>query len=149
MSQMLPYNETQMWHGHPDLYMNKLEEFLNTLDDSQIGYFIEVDLKFPDKTKGKTKNFPFCPENKKINPDKNNEYMKKIKPKNYIKSKKLICDWTFEKILLIHYRMLNNYVRHGKVVEKIHEIISIKQNKWLEKYNCFNTQKRNKAKKRF
>ena len=22
MSQMLPYDEIKMWHGHPDLYMN-------------------------------------------------------------------------------------------------------------------------------
>ena len=29
MSQMLPYDEIEMWHGHPDLYMNKLEEILN------------------------------------------------------------------------------------------------------------------------
>ena len=27
MSQMLPYDEIEMWHGQPDLYMNKLEEF--------------------------------------------------------------------------------------------------------------------------
>ena len=43
--------------------------------------------------------------------------------------------------------MLKFYVRHGMVVEKIHEIISFKQSKWLlEKYISFNTQKRNKAK---
>ena len=32
------------------------------------------------------------------------------------------------------------------IVEKIHEIISFKQSRWLEKYFSFNTQKRNKAK---
>ena len=51
MSQMLPHDEIQMWHGHPDLYMNKLEENLNTPDDSDIDYFIEVDLKYPDNIK--------------------------------------------------------------------------------------------------
>ena len=35
------------------------------------------------------------------------------------------------------------------VVEKIHEIISFKQNKWLEKYINFNTQKRNKCENEF
>ena len=29
----------------------KLEDILNTPDDSQIGYFIEVDLNYPDNTK--------------------------------------------------------------------------------------------------
>ena len=61
MSQMLLYGEIEMWHGHPDLYMNRLEEILITPDDYDTGYFIEVDLRHPDIIK-KTKNFPFCPE---------------------------------------------------------------------------------------
>ena len=44
----------------------KLEDILNTPDYSDIGYFIEVDLKYPDNIKEKTKNFPFAPENKII-----------------------------------------------------------------------------------
>ena len=132
MSQMLPYDEIEMWHGHPDKYCNWLEEIINTPDDSDIGYFLEVDLKYPDDIKEKTKHFPFCPENKKINPNEYNDYMNKIKPKNYTKSKKLICDWTDKKKYLIHYRMLKFYVRHGMVVDKIHEILSLKKSKWLE-----------------
>ena len=149
MSQLLPYDEIEMWHGHPDKYWRWLDIILNTPDDSEIGYFLEVDLKYPDEIKQKTKNFPFCPENKKINPNKYNEYMKSIKPENYTKSKKLRCDWTDKKRYLIHYRMLKFYVRHGMIVEKIHEIISFKQSKWLEGYISFNTQKRNKAKNDF
>ena len=149
MSQFLPYDEIEMWHGHPDLYMNWLEEILNTPDDNEIGYFLEVDLKYPDDIKEKTKHFPFCPENKKINPNKYNDYMNKIKPKNYTKSNKLICSWCDKEKYLIHYRMLEFYVRHGMIVEKIHEIISFKQSKWLESYISFNTQKRNKAKNDF
>ena len=147
MIQPLPFDEIEMWHGDPDLYMNWLEEILNTPDDSDIGYFIEADLGYPDNIKEKTKNFPFCPENKII--DKYNDYMKEIKPENYVKSKKLICDWTDKKNYLVHYRMLKFYIRHGMVIDKIHEIISFKQSKWLEKNINFNTQKRNKAKNDF
>ena len=149
MSQMLPYDEIEMWHGHPDKYWNWLDEILNTPDDNEIGYFFEVDLKYPDDIKQKTKYFPFCPQNKKINPNKYNEHMKSIKPENYTKSKKLICDWSDKKRYLIHYRMLKVYIRHGIIVEKIHEIISFKQSRWLEGYISFNTQKRNKAKNDF
>ena len=39
--------------------------------------------------------------------------------------------------------MLKFYVRHGMVVDKIHEKISFIQSKWLEKYISFITQKRN------
>ena len=31
------------------------------------------------------------------------------------------------------------------IVDRVHEIISFKRNKWLEKYVNFNTQKRNQA----
>ena len=37
------------------------------------------------------------------------------------------------------------FVRRGIVVEKIDEIISFKQNKWLENYSSFKTKKRNRA----
>ena len=105
MSQILPYEEIKMWHGHTDFYINKLEEVLNTPDGSDIGYFVEVDSKYPYRIKKKTKNFPICPENKKINPDKYNDYTKKIKPTNYTKSQNLICDWSDKKKYLNHYRM--------------------------------------------
>ena len=106
MSQLLPYDEIEMWYGHPDLYMNKLDKILNTPDDSDIGYSVEVDLGYPDDIKEKTKNLPFAPENKVITADKYNEYMKKVKPMNFTKFKKLICDWSDKETYLIHYRML-------------------------------------------
>ena len=45
--------------------------------------------------------------------------------------------------------MLKFYVRHGMIVDAIHETISFKQSKWLEKYISFNTQKRNRDKNDF
>ena len=63
-SESLPFEEIEMLHGHPDLYMNKLEEIINTPDDSDNGYFADFDLRCPHKTKEKTKKFPFCPEKK-------------------------------------------------------------------------------------
>ena len=75
--------------------------------------------------------------------------MKEIKPDNYTSTKKLICDWSDKKNYLVHYRMLKFYIRHGMIIDKVHNIISFKQSKWLEKYISFNTQKRNKAKNDF
>ena len=70
MSQPLPYDEIEMWHGHPNFFMNELEETLNTPDDSDIGYFVESDLRHSDNVKEKTKKFPFCLENKIVPKDK-------------------------------------------------------------------------------
>ena len=62
MNIYLPYDEIKF---NKDV---KLEDILNTPDDSDIGYFLEidvVDLNSPDKIKDKTKKFPFAPENKR------------------------------------------------------------------------------------
>ena len=124
---------------------NKLEDVLNTPDDSDVGYFIEVDLTYPDTKNEKTKDFPLAPVNKKTNPDDFSDYMKTIKPDIYTQTKKLICDWSDKKNYLIQYSMLKFYVRHGMVVDKIHEIFSFKQSKCLENHINFNTNKRNQA----
>ena len=58
-----------------------LKKILNTSDDNEIGYFLELDLGYPYKMEQK-KHFPFCPENKLICKDDSDEYMKNIKPKN-------------------------------------------------------------------
>ena len=38
----------------------KLEVILSTPDDSDIGYFINVDVSYPDNEKEKNNKFPFC-----------------------------------------------------------------------------------------
>ena len=62
VSQMLPYDEIKL---EKDIC---LEEILNTPDDNEIGYFIEVDLRYPDNIKEKTKNSPFAQRIRKIIP---------------------------------------------------------------------------------
>ena len=56
MSQLLPYDKIEIWQGHPGLNMKILEEILYTPDDSDIGYFVDVDLEYSDKIK-KNKEF--------------------------------------------------------------------------------------------
>ena len=60
VSKTLPYDEIKF-----DINV-KLEDIINTPDDIDISYFIEVDLKHPDDTKEITKYFPFAPEKKLI-----------------------------------------------------------------------------------
>ena len=51
MSQYLPYDEIKFDNNVT------LEDIINTPDDNDIGYFVEVDLKCPDNIKEKTKKF--------------------------------------------------------------------------------------------
>ena len=106
MSEYLPYDEIKFDNNV------KLEDILNTPDDSDIGYFVEVDLTYPDNIKQKTKNFPFAPVDKKNNPDGFSDYMEEIKLDTYTQTEKLICDWSDKKNYLFHYRMLKFYVIH-------------------------------------
>ena len=48
-----PYDEIKMWHGHPDLCMKWIDKVLNTPDDSDIGYLVDVNLKYTDNIKEK------------------------------------------------------------------------------------------------
>ena len=143
MSETLPYDE--------NIFDKNviLEDILNTPDDSDIGYFTEFDLTYPDTIKEKTKKFPFAPVNKETDLDDISDYVKEIKLDTYNQTKKLICDWSDKKNYLVQYRILRFYVRHGMTVDKVHEIISFKQNKWLEKHINFNSEKQNKAKNDF
>ena len=58
----------------------KLDDILNTSDDSEIGYFVECDLIYTDNIKEKTKYFPFCPMNKFSPQDKFSDYLNQMKP---------------------------------------------------------------------
>ena len=118
---------------------------LNTPDDSDIGYLVEVDLKCPGKIKEKTKHFSFAPRNRKSNPNDFTYYMIEIIPDTNVQTRKLICDLSGKKNYLVLYRMLKFYVTHGMIVDKLHNVISFKHSMWLAKYLNFNTQKRNQA----
>ena len=37
------------------------------------------------------------------------------------------------------------FVRHGMIVDEVHEIISFKKSKWLKKYISLNTRKQNRG----
>ena len=52
--------------------------------------------------------------------------MEKIRPKNCAKAKKSTVIGQIKKIL-VHYTMLKFYVRHGMIVDKIHDIIPSNQ----------------------
>ena len=139
MSQILPHDEIEFDNNV------ELEDILDTTDYNDTGYFVEVDVKYSDNIKEKTKEFPFCAENRKVNSTDFTEYMKKNKSKTNIENKKLLCDWSDNKNYLIHFRMLKFNVRHGKIIEKVHNNISFNQSLWFKKCTDFITQKRNEA----
>ena len=122
MGRHLPYDENRFDRNV------KLENTINISDGRDIGYFVEVDLSYPDQKQGK--KFPiFLWRQKKMILI----FLLHIRVNTYIPNTKLICDWTYKKKYLIHYRMFKFHVRHGMIFDKVNGIISIGQSEWLEK----------------
>ena len=87
MSQKLPVNGFK--------WVKNLSQFnksfiRNYNENSDIGYFLELDIDYPEKLFNLHKDLPFLPERKKVN-----------------KVEKLICSIENKKEFVIHLRVLN------------------------------------------
>ena len=65
MSRYFHYDEINLRKSHSGCYMDSLEDTLNTPDDSDIGYFVERYLSYPDNLK-KQSLFHFVPRIRKL-----------------------------------------------------------------------------------
>ena len=78
-------------------------------ENSDIGYFLEVDIDYPKRLFNIHKDLPFLPESKKVN-----------------KIEKLICSIEDQKKYVIHIRALKKALNHGLKLKKPHRIIQFK-----------------------
>ena len=109
------------------------ERFIkNYNENSDIGYFLEVDIDYPKELFNLHKDLPFLPESKKVN-----------------KVEKLICDIEDKKKYVIHIRALKQALNHGLKLKKVHRVIQFIQKDWLKPYIDINTKLRKKAKNDF
>ena len=104
----------------------------NYNENSDIGYFLEVDIDYPKKLFDLYKDLPFLPKRKKVN-----------------KVEKLICSIEDRKKYVIHIKVLKQALNHGLVFKKVNRIIQFNQNNWLKPYINMNTELRKKAKNDF
>ena len=146
MSESLPYKDIEF--SNVDL-----DTVLNTPDDDETGYILEVDLHVPKNTHDKLKEYPPCPENMAIDEHMLSKYQKQMAVKNKVKfnnkSTKLVPHLMDKIRYCIHYRNLKYVVGLGLEVKKVHNIISFKQKRWLKEYIDLNTEKRKQAKNDF
>ena len=104
MSQPLLYDEIEFDENV------KVEHIINTPDDSDIRYIVEVEAKYPEGIKHKTQKLPFCAVNKNCPQGKLTVSMIENKPNTYTQNFELVCDCTDKKNYLIHYRMLKFFM---------------------------------------
>ena len=113
---------------------------------SPIGYFLEVDLEYPDELYLLHNDYPLAPEKLAIMTCQ--IIVKKIAYEYEIKDgdvKKLIPNLGNKTNYVLHYRNLQLYLSLGMKLTKIHRVLKFKQSDWMKKYIDFNTEKRKNA----
>ena len=131
MSQKLPVNGFK-WVKQKKL-LKLSEDFIKNYDEnSNKGYFLEVDIDYPKELFNLHKDLPFLPERKKVE-----------------KVEKLICSIEDKEKYVIHIRALKQALNHGLKLKKVHRVIQFNQKAWLKPYIDMNTGLRKKAKKEF
>ena len=87
------------------------ETFIKNYDEnSDTGYFLQVDIEYPQELFNKHKDLPFLPERMKINT-----------------CSKLVCTLHNKENYVIHIRALKQALNHGLVLKKVHSVIKFYQ----------------------
>ena len=106
-------------------------------DKSSVGYFLEVDLEYPDELHELHNDFPLAPAKFAVSSDILSNYCKKIAGKYEIKVgdvKKLISNLGNKTNYVVHYRNLHLYLSLGMKLTKIHRVLKFKQSDWMKLY---------------
>ena len=99
---------------------------------SDKGYLLEPDVKYPKELHDLHNDLPFICEKMKINE------VEKLVPNLYDK-----------KNYVIHIRALDQALKHGLILEKVHRVIELDQSAWPKPFIDFNTQLRTQGKNDF
>ena len=117
-------------------------------DDSLHGYFLEVDLLYPEELCDKRNDFPMTPEKIKVKEEVLSPDQLEIKNKYDIKVggiNKLITNLLSKENYAVHYRDLKYYLSKGLILAKVHRILEFKQSAWMKPYIDFSTERRKEA----
>ena len=104
----------------------------NCNEESDEGYFLEVDVRYLEKLHELHNDLPFLPYRMKIE-----------------NVKKLVANLHDKTEYVIHIRNLKQALHHGIVLKKIHRVINFNQNAWLKPYIDMNIDLGKKAKNDF
>ena len=109
------------------------EEFIKNYDeDSDAGYILEVDAKYPKNLHDLHSDLPFLPERMKID-----------------KCSKLACNLFDRNNYVVDIRSLKQALNHGLIFKKVHRVIQFNQEAWLKEHIDMNTESRKQAKNDF
>ena len=109
------------------------EDFIKNYNgESDEGYFLDVDVQYPEKLHELHNDLPFLPERMKIE-----------------KIERLVTNLRDKSEYVIHIRNLKQTFNHGLVLKKVHRVFKFNQKAWLKPYIDLNAKLRQKAKNNF
>ena len=129
MSKKLPVNGFK-WEN--DLSRFNENFIKNYNENSDVGYFLKVDIEYSKQLWSFHKDLPFLPERKKLG-----------------KVEKLVCSIEDKEKHVIHIRALKQALNNELVLKNLHRVITLNQKAWLKPYIDINTKLRTEAKNEF
>ena len=127
MSEYLPY-EGFKWLKNVDKF-----DVMSINEKSPIGYFLEVDLEYPDELHELHNDYPLAPEKIAAQVICCRNIVTKTADKYDLKVgdvKELIPNLGNKTNYVIHYRNLQLYLSLGIKLTKIHRVLKFKQSDW-------------------
>jgi hypothetical protein len=122
------------------------EEFLLNCDtEGEKGYFLEVDLEYPTHLHNEHNDLPFCPE---TTTGQWSNYCQEIGETLGIKlgkEEKLIPNLYDKKKYVIHFKYLQQALRNGLRLKKVHAVLKFTQSAVMKDYIMKNTNLRAQA----
>ena len=115
---------------------------------SDVGYFLEVDLEYPNELHELHNDYSLAPEKLAVSNNMLSACCKKVADEYAIKVgnvKKLIPNLGNKTKYVIHYINLQLYLSLGMKLTKIHRALQFKQSDWMKTYIDFDTKKRKNA----
>ena len=103
---------------------------------SDVGYFLEVDLEYPNELHELNNDYPLAPDKLAVSNDMLWTYCKNIADEYYIKfgnAKKLIPNLNNKTKYVLHYRNLQLYLFLEMKLTKIYRALKFKQSDWMKK----------------
>ena len=129
MSKKLPVNGFK-WENDLSRFHENFTKNYN--ENSDVGYFLEVEIEYPKQLWNSHKDLPFLPERRKLE-----------------KAEKLVCSIEDKEKYIIHIRALKQALNHGLLLKDVHRVIKFNQKAWLKPYIDMNTKLRTEAKNEF
>ena len=117
------------WKKGEDFTPGKIDKLVKK---EKRGYILEVDVEYPKELHENHNELPFLAERMKIG-----------------REEKLVPNLKNKKGYVVHIKELDQALKHGLKLEKVHRVIEFRQSKWMKVYIMLNTSLRKDAKNEF